>query len=54
MFLLLGGTVLLIASLMLEAQSNGKDTREYKQLKNIGGTGAVIAWVGVLILSALL
>lgn len=52
-FALVAGTLLLLASLHLEKQEGGKNTKSYKSLKYIGGTGAVMAWVGLIILGLL-
>lgn len=45
------GTILLGASLHLEAQTTYKGSREYNKLKHTGGTGACMAWVGFIVLS---
>lgn len=50
------GTILLVVSLNLEAQTTHKGSVEYKSLKKWGGTGCVMAWVGfiaLLIISSL-
>lgn len=49
--LLVVGTILLGASLHLEAQTTYKGSIEYNKLKNIGGTGCIMAWVGFIVLS---
>lgn len=51
--IILAGTILLGASLHLEKQTTYKGSIEYNKLKYIGGTGAVMSWIGFLILSML-
>lgn len=52
-FASVAGTLLLLASLHLEAQTTYKGSVEYNKLKYIGGTGACMAWVGLIILGLL-
>lgn len=51
--IILAGTILLMASLRLEAQTTYKGSPAYNKLKYIGGSGAVMAWTGFLILGLL-
>lgn len=51
MIFILLGTILLGASLHLEAQTTYKGSIEYNKLKNIGGTACIMAWVGFIVLS---
>ena len=51
MIFILLGTILLGASLHLEAQTTYKGSTEYNKLKNIGGTACIVAWVGFIVLS---
>lgn len=54
LFLLVSGTILLGASLHLEAQTTYKGSKEYNSLRNWGGTGMVMAWVGFIFLFGLI
>lgn len=47
------GIVLLVASLRLEAQTTYKGSVEYNKLKYIGGSGAILAILGFIILGVL-
>lgn len=50
LFLSAVGTVGLIASLYLEAETSGTGSAAYKKLKYVGGTGACMSWIGLTIL----